>query len=107
MFFIFRFVGEFELWVLNFVDDGFVNFAVSQIGLYQPLDRAHSLSTVLNVSRKRVVVKALHAEPKRSESVVVSAATVVAPGMSCLNLCFMYMYIYASRCMFRLEYNLI
>ncbi|WOG85331.1 hypothetical protein DCAR_0104519 [Daucus carota subsp. sativus] len=52
---------------------------VSQIGLYQPLDRAHSLSTVLNVSRKRVVVKALNAEPKRSESVVVSAATVVAP----------------------------
>lgn len=59
----------------------FVKFAVSQVGLYQPLDRAHSLSTVLNVSRKRVAVKPLNAEPKRNDSVVVAASTVVAPGM--------------------------
>lgn len=64
---------EIKLWDLSFNDGYFVNFAVSQVGLYQP--------TVINVSRKRVAVKPLNAEPKRNDSVVVAASTVVAPGM--------------------------
>lgn len=55
--------------------------AVSQLGSYQPLDRTHS-STVLNLSRRRSSsVKALNAEPKRNDSIVAAAATLLASGM--------------------------
>lgn len=54
-------------------------FAVSQLGAFQPLDRPQLLSTVLN-SRRRSAVKPLNADPKRNDSIVPSAATIVAPG---------------------------
>ena len=61
--------------------------AVSQLGSYQPVDWVHS-STVLNVSRKRsACVKALNAEPKRNDSIVASAATLLASGNYSLNSC--------------------
>lgn len=51
---------------------------VSQLGAFQPLDRPQLLSTVLN-SRRRSAVKPLNADPKRNDSIVPSAATIVAP----------------------------
>ncbi|WOG89984.1 hypothetical protein DCAR_0209225 [Daucus carota subsp. sativus] len=51
---------------------------VSQLGSYQPVNWCPA-STVLNVSRKRSsCVKALNAEPKRNDSIVASAATLLA-----------------------------
>ncbi|XP_060191679.1 5'-adenylylsulfate reductase 1, chloroplastic-like [Lycium barbarum] len=51
---------------------------VSQLGTFQPLDRAQILSTALN-SRRRLAMKPLNAEPKRNDSIVPSAATIMAP----------------------------
>ncbi|XP_051133740.1 5'-adenylylsulfate reductase 3, chloroplastic-like [Andrographis paniculata] len=52
---------------------------VAQFGGFQPLERPISPSTVVIFSRRRCAVKALNAEPKRSDSIVPSAATLFAP----------------------------
>lgn len=53
----------------------------SPLGSFQHFDRPHILSASLNVSRRRsAAVKPLNvAEPKRNNSIVPSAATIVAP----------------------------
>ncbi|KAM7525239.1 hypothetical protein LguiA_015141 [Lonicera macranthoides] len=51
----------------------------SQLGYFQLLDRSHMQSTAVSISRRRCAVKALNAEPKRNDSMVPSAATIVAP----------------------------
>lgn len=58
-------------------------FAASQMGYFQPLDRAHHHHQPMAVSfsRRHSAVKPLNAEEKRNESVVASAATIAAPGM--------------------------
>lgn len=53
--------------------------AAAQFGSFQPLDRPHTLLPSGNVSRRRLAVKPINAEPKRNESIVPSAATMVAP----------------------------
>lgn len=53
--------------------------AAAQFGSFQPLDRPHTISPSVNVSRRRLAVKPINAEPKRNESIVPSAATTVAP----------------------------
>ncbi|KAK3188399.1 hypothetical protein Dsin_027960 [Dipteronia sinensis] len=50
---------------------------VSQIGSFRLLERPHVASTI--VSKRRVYVKPVNAEPKRNDSVVPLAATIVAP----------------------------
>ncbi|XP_015066165.1 5'-adenylylsulfate reductase 3, chloroplastic-like [Solanum pennellii] len=52
---------------------------VSQLGTFQPLDRPQLLSSTVLNSRRRSAVKPLYAEPKRNDSIVPSAATIVAP----------------------------
>ncbi|KAK3039693.1 hypothetical protein RJ639_027034 [Escallonia herrerae] len=52
---------------------------VLQLGNYQPLDRRDLSSTGVNVSRRRGEVRPLHAEPKKNNSMVPAAATIVAP----------------------------
>ncbi|XP_042037629.1 5'-adenylylsulfate reductase 1, chloroplastic-like [Salvia splendens] len=52
----------------------------AQFGAIQPLDRSHLSPSSVKLSRRRcAAVKPLHAEAKRSDSIVPSAATVVAP----------------------------
>ncbi|KAL3624987.1 aspartic proteinase precursor [Castilleja foliolosa] len=52
----------------------------SQFGAFQPLDRPYLPSTAVSFSRRRCAVMPLNsAEPKRSDSIVPSAATVFAP----------------------------
>ncbi|PSS10375.1 5'-adenylylsulfate reductase like, partial [Actinidia chinensis var. chinensis] len=48
-------------------------------GSFQPLDRTHSQSTIVNYSRRQCSVKPLNAESKRNDSIVPLAATIVAP----------------------------
>ncbi|GFZ03240.1 APS reductase 3 [Actinidia rufa] len=48
-------------------------------GSFQPLDRAHSQSTIVNYSRRQCSVKPLNAESKRNDSIIPLAATIVAP----------------------------
>ncbi|KAK4858693.1 hypothetical protein QYF36_020568 [Acer negundo] len=50
---------------------------VSQIGSFRLLERPQVASTI--VSKRRVSVKPVNAEPKRNDSVVPLAATIVAP----------------------------
>ncbi|XP_042519059.1 5'-adenylylsulfate reductase 1, chloroplastic-like [Macadamia integrifolia] len=50
-----------------------------QIGSFRPLDRAFVPSVAANSSGRRWLVKPVHAEPKRSDSIVPLAATVSAP----------------------------
>lgn len=50
-----------------------------QIGLFRLLDRPQGASIALNVSQRRTSVKPVNAEPKRNDSIVPSAATIVAP----------------------------
>uniref|UniRef100_A0A3Q7F545 adenylyl-sulfate reductase (glutathione) n=1 Tax=Solanum lycopersicum TaxID=4081 RepID=A0A3Q7F545_SOLLC len=45
----------------------------------KPLDRPQLLSSTVLNSRRRSAVKPLYAEPKRNDSIVPSAATIVAP----------------------------
>ncbi|OIT39412.1 PREDICTED: 5'-adenylylsulfate reductase 1, chloroplastic-like isoform X1 [Nicotiana attenuata] len=53
---------------------------VSQMCTTQPMDRPQIPSTAVNLSRiRRLAVKPLNAEPKRNESIVPLAATIVAP----------------------------
>ncbi|KAK4348044.1 hypothetical protein RND71_034383 [Anisodus tanguticus] len=52
---------------------------VTQLGKFQLLDQAKIPSKSLNFSGRRCGVKPLYAEPKRNESIVPSAATIVAP----------------------------
>ncbi|KAL3377542.1 hypothetical protein AABB24_003779 [Solanum stoloniferum] len=52
---------------------------VSQLGTFQPLERPQLLSSTVLNSRRRSAVKPLNAEPKRNDSIVPSAATIVAP----------------------------
>ncbi|KAG5622912.1 hypothetical protein H5410_008130 [Solanum commersonii] len=52
---------------------------VSQLGTFQPLERPQLLSSIVLNSRRRSAVKPLNAEPKRNDSIVPSAATIVAP----------------------------
>ncbi|KAK2974841.1 hypothetical protein RJ640_005625 [Escallonia rubra] len=52
---------------------------VLQLGNFQPLDRRDLSSTGVNVSRRRGEVRPLHAEPKKNNSMVPAAATIVAP----------------------------
>ncbi|XP_060175734.1 5'-adenylylsulfate reductase 3, chloroplastic-like [Lycium barbarum] len=52
---------------------------VSQLGKFQLLDQDRISSKLLNFSTRRCAVKALYAEPKRNESMVPSAASIVAP----------------------------
>ncbi|KAK3021718.1 hypothetical protein RJ639_046064 [Escallonia herrerae] len=52
---------------------------VLQLGNFQPLDRRDLSSTGVNVSRRRGKVRPLHAEPKKNNSMVPAAATIVAP----------------------------
>ncbi|KAM3250128.1 5'-adenylylsulfate reductase 3, chloroplastic [Capsicum chacoense] len=52
---------------------------VSQLGKFQLLDQPKVPSKLLNFSSRRCAVKPLYAEPKRNESIVPSAATIVAP----------------------------
>ncbi|KAK6797717.1 hypothetical protein RDI58_005419 [Solanum bulbocastanum] len=52
---------------------------VSQLGTFQPLERPQLLSSTVLNSRMRSAVKPLNAEPKRNDSIVPSAATIVAP----------------------------
>ncbi|XP_016478284.1 5'-adenylylsulfate reductase 3, chloroplastic isoform X2 [Nicotiana tabacum] len=53
---------------------------VSVIGTTQPMDRPQIPLTAVNLSRiRRLAVKSLNAEPKRNESIVPLAATIVAP----------------------------
>ncbi|CAN4083783.1 unnamed protein product [Withania somnifera] len=54
---------------------------VSQLGTFLPLDKPQLLSTALN-SRRRSTVKPLNAKPKRNDSIVLSAATIVAPDVA-------------------------
>ncbi|KAL1567753.1 aspartic proteinase precursor [Salvia divinorum] len=52
----------------------------AQFGAFQPLDRSHHSPSSVKLSRRRcAAVKPLHSDPKRSDSIVPSAATVVAP----------------------------
>lgn len=56
-------------------------FSAAQFGAFHPLDRSHLPPASVSLSRRRcAAVKPLNAEPKRSDSIVPSAATVVAPG---------------------------
>ncbi|KAA8520082.1 hypothetical protein F0562_014338 [Nyssa sinensis] len=50
-----------------------------QFGSFQLLDRSPLPSTPVNSSRRRCAVKPLNAEPKRNDSIVPFAATMVAP----------------------------
>ncbi|XP_006348128.1 5'-adenylylsulfate reductase 1, chloroplastic [Solanum tuberosum] len=52
---------------------------VSQLGTFQPLERPQLLSSTVLNSWRRSAVKPLNAEPKRNDSIVPSAATIVAP----------------------------
>ncbi|KAK4711423.1 hypothetical protein R3W88_005936 [Solanum pinnatisectum] len=52
---------------------------VSQLGTFRPLERPQLLSSTVLNSRRRSAVKPLNAEPKRNDSIVPSAATIVAP----------------------------
>ncbi|XP_049384235.1 5'-adenylylsulfate reductase 3, chloroplastic-like [Solanum stenotomum] len=52
---------------------------VSHLGTFQPLERPQLLSSTVLNSRRRSAVKPLNAEPKRNDSIVPSAATIVAP----------------------------
>ncbi|KAH0718136.1 hypothetical protein KY290_014725 [Solanum tuberosum] len=51
----------------------------AQLGTFQPLERPQLLSSTVLNSRRRSAVKPLNAEPKRNDSIVPSAATIVAP----------------------------
>ncbi|KAH6795917.1 hypothetical protein C2S51_036903 [Perilla frutescens var. frutescens] len=52
----------------------------AQFGSFQPLERSHLPPASVNISRRRCAsVKPLNAEPKRNDSIVPSAATVLAP----------------------------
>ncbi|KAF5960563.1 hypothetical protein HYC85_001772 [Camellia sinensis] len=56
------------------------NRPAPMVGSFQPLDRPHRRPmTGLNYSRRQCSVKPLNAEPKRNESIVPLAATMVAP----------------------------
>ncbi|XP_030456968.2 5'-adenylylsulfate reductase 2, chloroplastic-like isoform X2 [Syzygium oleosum] len=50
-----------------------------RIGSFRLLDRVQAASVALNVSQRRSLVKPVNAEPKRNDSIVRSAATIVAP----------------------------
>jgi adenylyl-sulfate reductase (glutathione) len=52
-------------------------FSAPQIGSFRLSDRA------VNFSQRRCSVRPVNAEPKRSDSVVPFAATIVAPGEFC------------------------
>lgn len=74
-----RFIGPF------FIVKKFVFFAAvaSKFGSFQQLDRLHVLSaSVNNVSSRHSAVRPLNAKAKRNNSIVPSAATLVAPGNS-------------------------
>ncbi|KAF7114388.1 hypothetical protein RHSIM_RhsimUnG0089100 [Rhododendron simsii] len=50
---------------------------------YQPSDRSHCQSAAMSYSRRQTAVKALNAEPRRSDSVVpLAAKTIAAPEVS-------------------------
>ncbi|KAI4295909.1 hypothetical protein L6164_035905 [Bauhinia variegata] len=50
-----------------------------QIGSFRILERPHVSSAVINLSRRRNLVKPVNAEPSGKDSVVARAATIVAP----------------------------
>ncbi|CAA2972785.1 5 -adenylylsulfate reductase 3, chloroplastic-like [Olea europaea subsp. europaea] len=57
------------------------SFLDAQFGSSQPFGWLNLPSTAVKFSRRRCAVKPLNAEPKRKDSIVPSAATIVAPGV--------------------------
>ena len=69
---IIRFVVNYVYWCF------YLGFSVQQIGSFRLADR----HATVNLSQKRCAVKPVNAEPKRNDSMVPMAATIVAPGKS-------------------------